>query len=389
LTRPAMRDIRYAPRIRVNAYRKVRTVSRRTALHDQHVALGGRMVDFHGWTLPVQYEGILAEHRHCRTSAVLFDTSHMGQIIITADEPGAINRVTTQDAASLGIGRARYGFLLNEDGGIIDDTVLMRLEEKQFLLVVNAGTVDSDFEWVGRHLSGTAKVTNQSAGGWGKIDLQGPDSAKVIAPHTGTDLKELGYFRVARSEVCGRECILSRTGYTGELGYEIFAPDESIREVFPRLIEDSRVRAAGLGARDSLRLEMCYPLHGQDISPEVNPLEADLGVFLKSDHDYIGAESLREQTAAGVDRKLVAFVCATRRRPETGNEILCKGELVGRVTSGAFSPSLNTSIGMGYVPAELTEIGREIVIRTTRTELSARITRKPLYREGTSRTKEI
>ena len=347
------------------------------------------MVDFHGWILPVQYEGILAEHRHCRTSVSLFDTSHMGQIAITVHEPKALNRVMTQDAASLGIGRGRYGFLLNPDGGIIDDTVLMRLEEKQFMLVVNAGTAESDLEWVSEHVTGTADVTNQSASGWGKIDLQGPDSGKVLAPHTETDLKGFGYFHVTRSEVCGGECILSRTGYTGELGYEIFAPNETICEIFPRLIADSRVRPAGLGARDSLRLEMCYPLHGQDIGPEVNPLEGDLGIFLKSDHDYIGAGAIRKLTGSGVARKLAAFVCETRRRTETGNEILCDGEVVGQVTSGAFSPSLKTSIGMGYVRTDLARIGREIIIRTTRGELQARIAQKPLYEHGTCRTKEI
>lgn len=347
------------------------------------------MVDFHGWMLPVQYEGILAEHNHCRSSACLFDTSHMGQLIIAAPEPAAISRVTTQDAEALAVGQGKYGFLLNDDGGIIDDTILMRLSDSRFMLVVNAATAAGDFRWVSEHLAGAAQVTDQSAAGWGKIDLQGPAAAKALGPQTDVDLGRLGYFRVTQGKVCGADSILSRTGYTGELGYEIYAPSESIERIFELLAADPLVAPAGLGARDSLRLEMCYPLHGQDIGPEVDPLTAGLGDFVKARHDYIGAAAIGRIVAAGPQQKLVAFVVAGRRRAETGNEILCGGQAVGQVTSGAFSPSLNVSIGMGYVPADLAQVGREITIRTARAELHATLAQRPIYKQGTCRIKDI
>ena len=347
------------------------------------------MVDFHGWLLPVQYAGILTEHRHCRRSACLFDTSHMGQIIIRTSQPALIGQVTTQFPGALAVGQARYGFLLGENGGIMDDTILMRLAEDEFLLVVNASTAESDFQWVRRHLADSVELLNQSAEGWAKVDLQGPASAKVLSAFTETDLTQLGYFRVRRAKVCGFGCILSRTGYTGELGYEIYAPGEAIQDIFSTLIGDNRVEPAGLGARDSLRLEMCYPLHGQDIGPEVNPIEADLGFFLKSKHNYIGSSAIEELSEVGPSRKLVAFVTTTRRRCEHGNDILNEGEVVGQVTSGAFSPSLNTSIGMGFVPIGLAQNGQDIVIQTSRAELRATVTEKPLYKQATCRTKEI
>ena len=361
---------------------------KKTFLYDRHVRLSGRMVDFHGWFLPVQYEGVLAEHRRCRRSAALFDTSHMGQIRICPPDPDRLNRITTQDAAALSPGRCRYGFLLNERGGILDDTILMRLGERDFLLVVNAGAAVRDLEWIRSHL-GEDVVGDQSAEGWSKIDLQGPSSAEVLSPLAEIDLSELGYFHVAGGCVCGCQCILSRTGYTGELGYEIFAPDDGIATIFQGLLADPRVGPAGLGARDSLRLEMCYPLYGQDIDEDTNPVEADLGVFLREEHEHIGAAALKEIAAAGAKRKLVAFVAGTRRRTQHGDDICCEGRIVGKVTSGAFSPTLNVSIGMGYVPPDLSAPGTELTVRAARAEVPVTVAEKPLYKEGTCRTKNV
>ena len=343
------------------------------------------MVDFHGWELPVQYEGILAEHKHCRQAAVLFDTSHMGQILIHA-QPAELGRTTTQDASSLPVGRGRYGFLLNEAGGILDDTILMRLGEQEFLLVVNAGTLASDFEWVRARLPDRSQASNRSADGWSKLDLQGPASARVLAPLTDAPLASLGYFGVARAQVCGQACVLSRTGYTGELGYEIFAPAESIVAIFRGLLADPLVKPAGLGARDSLRLEMGYPLYGDDIDAETNPFEAGLGHFVCFDHDFVGSAALRDVTGT---RTLVAFVAASRQRAWRGNELCKDGRKLGVVTSAAFSPSLNVSIGMGYVPIELADVGTKLAVKTRRGELAVTIADKPLHRHGTCRTTAV
>jgi len=342
------------------------------------------MVDFHGWELPVQYGGILAEHEHCRQAACVFDTSHMGQIRIRA-RPPELNRVVTQNAAALPVGRCQYGFLLNEAGGMLDDTILMRLDEEEFLLVVNAGPAESDFAWVSGHLP-DAEVVHQSAQGWGKVDLQGPLSAKVLAPQSDAQLRSLGYFRVTRARVCGRECILSRTGYTGELGYEVFAPAESILAVFRGFATHPAVKPAGLGARDSLRLEMGYPLYGEDIGVETNPFEANLGGFIRLDHDFIGSAALR--AAGEPTRRRVGFITRSRQRAWRGNEIWHEGRAVGQVTSAAFSPSLGVSIGMGYLPPELAQAGTELIVKTPRSDLPATVAAWPLYKQGTCRTKE-
>jgi len=344
------------------------------------------MVDFHGWTLPVQYEGILAEHRHCRQAACVFDTSHMGQLLIRPAAAEALARVTTQDAAALEVGRARYGFLLNDGGGILDDTILMRLDEREFLLVVNAGRTGDDLAWVRSHLEGGAEIENLSATGWAKLDLQGPLAAEVLAPLTDADLRTLGYFRATRAGVCGCECILSRTGYTGELGYELFAPAEAIVQVFDALRADARVRPAGLGARDSLRLEMGYPLYGQDITAETNPVQAELGAFA-GEHEHIGAAAVRAAAAQGPVMKLVALAAGSRRRGEHGDGIFRGDEPVGHVTSAAFSPSLETSIGLGYVRSDLAEPNTELTVRTARAELPVTVRPKPLYAKGTCRIK--
>jgi len=360
----------------------------KTALYDRHERLGGKMVDFAGWLLPVQYESILGEHEHCRGSAVVFDTSHMGQFYFTG--PGAgeqLGKLCTQDPAALKVGRCKYGFLLNEIGGVLDDTILMRLGGQQYLLVVNAGTLDGDLEWIQHHMSGAAGVelVNRSAAGWGKLDLQGPRSAEVLAPLVDIDLHKLGYFGVTEATCRGRRLVLSRTGYTGELGYEIMAPADDLVCMFDRLMASAIVRPAGLGARDSLRLEMCYPLYGHELSPLRTPIEADLGGFVKPQREFIGAEALREQLAAGTMQKLVAFRSDSRRRANPENPIFCADRAIGRVTSAAFSPSLKVSVGMGYVDMAFCRLGQELVVDTDRVELPVVVCEKPLYAGGTCR----
>jgi glycine cleavage system T protein (aminomethyltransferase) len=364
-------------------------MAKKTTLHDVHVKLGARVVDFHGWLLPVQYESVLSEHRQCRSETVVFDTGHMGLLLFRGAQAGeALGRVCTQDAASLRVGRCRYGFLLNENAGILDDTVLMRLGEREFLLVVNAGTLDDDWRWLREHLEGDIDATNLSSEGWGKIDLQGPSSACVLATRTDTDLASLRYFGVTRTRCCGRDCILGRTGYTGELGYEIIAPGADLPAIFEDLLDDGSVAPAGLGARDSLRLEMCYPLYGQELGPDRTPLEAGLGGFVDIAREFIGAASLRNLASAPRPHKLAAFRVDSRRRPGEGDPILLGEEPVGAVTSGAFSPSLETAIGLGYVRTDLAEPGQALTVRTGRADLPVIVGDKPLYKNGTCRAKD-
>ena len=365
--------------------------SRKTFLYEQHMALGGRMVDFMGWQLPVQYtDGILAEHAQCRRSACLFDTGHMGQLLISGEHAADdLSHILTQNANALPVGRARYGLLLNRDGNILDDTILMRLGQYEFLLVVNAAPLIEDLMWLLKHASSDTRIVDQTQT-WGKLDLQGPEAFGVLNNLVDVDLTALGYFSATHGNICGLRCIISRTGYTGELGYEIFIPAQNLTQVFQALLADDRVKAAGLGARDLLRLEMCYPLYGQDADARTNPFEADLGAFIKFDHDFIGAEPLQRMLdGGGPQRKLVAFRSDTRRKPPHDAQLVHEGQPVGIVTSGAFSPSLGCSIGMGYVPVDLARPGVELTVRAERVEIPVRLAEKPLYREGTCRRKGL
>ncbi len=362
-------------------------IMKQTFLHPQHVQLGARMVDFHGWELPVQYTGILAEHGQCRRAAALFDTCHMGQFLVEGAGAGSdLGRLLTFDAAGMPVGKCRYGFLLNEEAGILDDVIAARLAEDQYLVVVNADTAAADFEWINKHRSAQTALTNRSAA-WGKLDVQGPASYRVLADSVGFDLASLKYFSARRGTCLGRDAVISRTGYTGELGYEIFMPGDALVKVFQYLLELEETAPAGLGARDLLRMEMNYPLYGTDIHENCNPVEADLDRFIARDREFIGAASLRRIDARGVQRKLAAFVCDTRRRPQTGSDICCDGQRAGKVTSGAYSPSLGKAIGMGYVATGCAAPGTALEIRTARTNVHAIVREKPLYRGGSCRIK--
>ncbi len=362
-------------------------MSETTVLYDWHVGRDARMVAFAGYRLPVQYEGVLAEHKQCRTAAALFDTSHMGQLLFRGpDAAEQLDRLLTQGASRLDVGRGRYGFLLEPDGGVIDDAIVMRLDEEEFLLVVNAGTAVEDREWAQSHLGGDVELTDLRADGWAKIDLQGPAAFDVLARFAEFELRELRYFRCRRGRLDGRDGVVSRTGYTGELGYEIMAPGEDIAALWDRLVADERVRPAGLGARDSLRLEMCLPLYGHELSRERTPVEAGLTTFL-GEHEFIGATAVRARMESGADERLIAFRSNSRRRAMVGNDIVAGGRTVGTVTSGAFSPMLGVSIGMGYVKAGLGQPGTELTVDTGRAELEVAIAERPLYTEGSCRKK--
>jgi len=353
-----------------------------------HAALGCRMLEFHGWRLPLSYSGVLSEHERCRTAAALFDTGHMGLFRIIGKGAAAwFGGIGTQNAAQLRLGRCRYGFLLNDAGGVLDDTVLVRLDEEEFILIVNAGTAATDFAWINARLEGTVRLENLSEAGWSKIDLQGPLAFEILAPLVDSDLRALAYFSAFRTRLRGGDCIVTRTGYTGELGYEILAPGAAVRDLFQQLLADSRVAPAGLGARDSLRLEMGYPLHGHELSTAHNPIEAGLGVFATDSHSYIGAAALARARAGGTRRKLVALMLDSRRKPAPGDALRAGGEKAGEVTSGAFLPSLACGGGLAYVAPSFAAAGTELHIVSERGEWIAHITEKPLYRHGTCRKK--
>lgn len=356
-----------------------------TLLLDEHKQLKARLAPFGGWLMPIQYESILGEHRWCRESAALFDTCHMGQFLFRgAIGVAGIERLFSFRIDSIAVGRCRYGFLLNERGGIIDDLTVYRLADDELMVVVNAGPEEKDFAAIQAGLGGNASFEDRT-GLDGKLDLQGPRSREVLLRYFGAEIEEIPFFGFRPVTILGTDAIISRTGYTGELGYEIYCRNEVLVELWHLLLQDERVAPAGLGARDLLRLEMGYSLYGNDLDETTTPLEAGLERFVDFQRDFVGREALVRQRNEGLRRVRVAFRVSSRRSPRQGYEIFRAGARVGTVTSGAFSPMLGCGIGMGYVATEATAIGTPLEIVHDGVTLAATVVELPFYLEGSLR----
>jgi len=341
---------------------------------------------FGGWNMPIQYEGILAEHRWCREKAALFDICHMGEFLFSGGiEAGGLEDVFTFSVMSIPVGRSRYGFLLNDNGGVIDDLIVFRLAEDEVMIVVNAATIANDFTVIQTRLNRDALFTDITAA-TGKLDLQGPLSRQVLVDKFGPAIGQIPYFKFVRTPIFGVEAIVSRTGYTGELGYEIFLPADRVEELWNLLLADQRVKPAGLGARDVLRLEVGYSLYGSDIDESTSPLAAGLEAFVNFDKEFVGKEALLRQKIQGASRIKVAFRGNSRRAPRHNYEICFEGEVVGTVTSGVYSPMAGCGIGLGYVTPEVAVIGAPLTIRHENISMEATICELPFYRDGSLRS---
>lgn len=336
------------------------------------------MVEFAGWLMPVQYAGIIEEHLHTRSKAGLFDTCHMGEFYVRGPHAAkAVDRLVTCRLDNLHNGQARYGFFLNEKGGVVDDLIVFRLAVEEYLLVVNAGTLDKDRAWVEAHLEGDVDFSDESYC-TAKLDLQGPASSGVMAAVIGSgSLAMIERFRFRHVLIDGIEVLVSRTGYTGEAGFELFFEAGAAGRIWDRLIDFESVRPVGLGARDTLRLEKGLSLYGHEIDEEHTPLEAGLKRFVHFEKDFIGRDALMKQEREGVARSLKGFVCEGRRSPRHGFEIRRDGEVVGSVTSGVFSPCLKCGIAMGYVNLEGTADGGAMVLTDGKAEIRATIQAPP------------
>ena len=341
----------------------------RTPLHDRHVELGARMVPFAGWEMPVQYAGVIQEHRAVRTDAGAFDVSHMGEIEVEGPRAGELlQSLLSNDLDRIEPGRAQYTLLSNERGGILDDLIAYELDPHRFLLVVNAANAASDFAWIKeREIRGT-EVSDRSAE-YALIAVQGPRAIERLG------LPAAKPFSFEMGELDGVEVMVNRTGYTGEEGCELLcAADDAVR-LWDAVLARGVV-PCGLGARDTLRLEVCYPLHGNDITPETDAISAGLGWVCSLDKDFTGAGELRRVKQEGPREKLVAFVMEERAIPRQGMPIV-EG---GRVTSGSHSPMLDVGIGMGYVPAGRADPGTELTVDVRGRERRARVVPKPIYK---------
>jgi aminomethyltransferase len=354
----------------------------RTPLHDVHVRAGARMIEFAGWEMPVQYEGLLAEHEAVRTRVGLFDVSHMGEVVFRGPRAlETLQRLFTNDLSRCGDGQAQYGCLCREAGGIVDDVVVYRRAADDLLVCVNAANRQKDFEWLKGHAGG-ADVANESDA-WAQLALQGPLAAQVLQKLTSVRLASVGTYRFTTGGVAGVPCLIARTGYTGEDGFELFSPADRGPALWSALMdagEQEGIRPAGLGARDSLRLEMAYRLYGSDMDDGTTPLEAGLAWVVKLEKgNFVGRDALILQKEAGLTRKLVGFTLTDPGIARHGHPVLQDGNRVGAVTSGTRSPTLGISIGLAYVPPALAAEGSTFAIDVRGRAVAAKVVKTPFY----------
>ncbi len=358
-----------------------------TPLHGQHVALGARMAPFGGWDMPIQYAGIVEEHHHTRRSAGLFDICHMGEFIVKGTHAAAdLDKLVTSRVGALTPGRSRYGFLLNEKGGVLDDLIACRIGTEEFMLVVNAGTTPKDKEWIEPHLSPDTYFEDISAI-TAKLDLQGPLAGEVLQPHTETDLSLLHYFGFAKGVVCGCDALVSRTGYTGEYGFELFVSVKDVEYLWQKLLTDNRVMPVGLGARDTLRLEAGLPLYGHELGEDRTPASTPFSFAVDREKEFIGKEAMAAVRDRGPSDRLVGLVLAGRQSARHGQPVMREGKAVGVVTSGSFGPSVGYAVAFAYVEADCAGPGTRLGIDTGRKTLDATVGTLPFYTGGTARKK--
>jgi len=356
-----------------------------TPLEAEHIRLKAKMAPFGGWNMPIQYESIIEEHTQCRKSIALFDTCHMGEFFFKGDlEKTNIEMAFSFKVGTIKVGKCRYGLILNEKGGMVDDCIIYRLGENELMMVVNAGTKDNDFNVIKSVLKDDFVFEDKSEV-TSKLDVQGPLSRDLLRKYFGSAVDELKYFSFVKTSLMGQDVMLSRTGYTGELGFEIYMPSKICVDVWNDLLKDERIKPAGLGARDLLRLEMGYPLYGSDLDEETTPLEADLSYFVHLDKDFVGKDVLMRQVESGVEKIRVGFVCDGRRAPRHGYRIFAEGEDIGYVTSGGFSPSLGKGIGMGYVKTKYSTENSTLELSQDKVKIKAVVEKIPFYKDGSLR----
>ncbi len=361
------------------------TDTKKTVLYERHLSLGAKFVPFSGWEMPVNYsEGIISEHLHTRNNVSLFDICHMGEFRITgAGSEATLDRVVARTVKNQKNGTCRYNFLLNENGKVIDDIIVYRIGEQEFFIVVNAGTKDGDAEWFRKNLS-EVNFSDESDN-TAKLDLQGPESRDVLIK-LGLDASILPeYYKFIITKIAGIDCILSRTGYTGELGYEIYVDTNHAVRVWDFLLSDPRVKPAGLGARDTLRLEMAYPLYGHEMNLSTTPIEAGFAKLLNIDdeREFIGKSALKQQ---GACKKMVGIVLDGKRAARDGAEIMKNEKKIGYISSGSYAPSMEKAVAIGFVDSNFYPAkGEQVEVFFKKNIFRGCFSDMPFYKNGTAR----
>lgn len=353
---------------------------RRSPLHERHLEAGARMVPFAGWLMPISYQGIKEEHLAVRNHVGMFDVSHMGQLAVEGpDAERYLQRMLSNDLAKMSDGGAQYSCLCDENGGITDDLFTYRLAEDRYLIVTNAANHATDLAALENGVAGFDCDLRDVAADWAMVAVQGPEARAVVESSLDLDLPPR--MKVSQAAIAGAPGLICGTGYTGEDGVELLVAPDRVGEVWDLLAEGGAV-PCGLGARDSLRMEVCFHLHGNDIGPDTNPIEAGLGWCCREETGFVGSERIAAIRAAGPERRLVAFRMQGRGIARQGNPVINEsGEQIGTVTSGGHSPSLGVGIGMAYVESDLAEPGREIEIDVRGNKRQALLAKKPLYRK--------
>ncbi len=361
---------------------------KKTPLYNIYKEYGGKIIEFGGWAMPVQFEGIIFEHEAVRCAAGLFDVSHMGEVEIKGTEAFEfVQNLVTNDVEVLKDNQILYTLMCYPDGGVVDDLLVYKFSEEHFYLVINAGNVEKDFQWmVTNKCLYDVEITNNSDS-VAELAIQGPKAQEILQKITDIDLEEVKFFYFKEDVLIdGIKCLISRTGYTGEDGFEIYTSIEEIEKLWHKLLiigEKEGLKPAGLGSRDTLRFEACLPLYGNELSQDITPLEAGLGFFVKlQKHNFIGKEALLKQKEEGLKRKLVGFEMKDRGIPRHGYEVLAKGEKIGVVTTGYLSPTLKKNIGLALIDSKYSEIGTEIEIVIRNKSLRAEVISKKFYKKN-------
>lgn len=357
-----------------------------TALTEIHEALGAKLVPFAGYNMPVSYEGVNVEHETVRNGVGVFDVSHMGEFLI--EGPNAlelIQKVTTNDASKLTIGKAQYSCLPNETGGIVDDLIVYRIKDETYLLVVNASNIEKDWNHISKYNDKIGADLRDLSEDYSLLAIQGPKAVEAMQRLTSIDLSSIKFYNFVVADFAGIDyVIISATGYTGSGGFEIYCKNKEVKQIWNKILEagsDFGIKPVGLAARDTLRLEMGYCLYGNDIDETTSPIEAGLGWITKFSKDFINSESLSREKERGPDRKLIAFELDERGIPRNGYDIVdSQGKKIGNVTSGTMSPSLGKGIGLGYVPIVFSDIGSKINIQIRKNSIPATVVKLPFYK---------
>lgn len=358
--------------------------NKRTCLYDKHVALGALVSPFGGFDMPIQYSNIVDEHNAVRQACGIFDVSHMGEVLVTGPESEKfVNYIFTNDITGAPDGKIYYGMMLHPTGGVVDDLLVYKMADKRFFLVINAGNIDKDIAWIMEHAKKFDVTVEHQSDIYGEVAVQGPDTEAIVEDVLGIPCADMVFYTCKEVEYNGETIIISRTGYTGEDGFELYGSHAFTNEVWDKLLASGKVKPCGLGCRDTLRFEVGLPLYGDELTDEITPLEAGLGIFVKLDkEEFIGKEAIAAQKAEGLKRKIVGIELKDKAIPRHGYDVEVDGKVIGQVTTGYNSISTGKSVCMALIDAEYAKLGTEVAVRIRKRVFPGEVTKKRFYEKN-------